>query len=331
MDDVAALVENSTSVIQAYGMYERKAAYESLDDQAPSVLWHYTTTAAMQQILESGRLWATNAEFMNDSTEFAYGRDLLIGEVCRFLDNPPEGYEPEDLEVIDLAMRRIRMDEHGWQVYLICFCQEGDLLSQWRGYGSVAVPVALGVDLTPYIKADQVAALDDEGGIRQVVRLHRVRYSPDEQRNAVHRVLDIWMRARAAFRDVLSFEDGEEPTLAMLGLEALLENLLVQFKHAAFAEEREWRLTCSLYEVSDEQMNLVRFTSAYFGPKPYISLAIPETKSIDGVDIRYDLPLRTVRVGPTAHAEIATRAMEVLLHTKHYYEVELSQSEVPLR
>lgn len=331
MNDMARIVENSSTIIQAYEVYEQHLATESADDAAPSILWHYTTVAAMQQILDSGRVWATDAQFMNDSTEFVYGRDLLFGEVKDFLADPPGGYGSENLELIGRAIERIRMDKDGWRVFLACFCEDGDLLSQWRGYGIGAIPVALGFDLTRFTQADQGAALDECGKIRQVMRLQRARYTADEQRELVRRVLDVWRQARTDFCNAAPYGDSEEPNLAMLALEALLENLIVQFKHASFAEEREWRLTCNLYEVVDDVMDQVRHVAAYFGPKPYIRLDLSETKRIEGVDVRYELPLRAVRIGPTPHADIAAQAVKGFLRAKDYHDVALSRSEVPLR
>ena len=64
------------------------------EDQAaapPDLLWHYTNAAGFLGICRSGKLWATNTEYLNDASELRYARHLILREInCR----APEGREP---------------------------------------------------------------------------------------------------------------------------------------------------------------------------------------------------------------------------------------------
>lgn len=61
---------------------------------------HYTSLPVLFSILDGDECWLSNVRFSNDSSE-----ELILGD-----------------------QRELRDD------YIICFCENGDLLSQWRGY-----------------------------------------------------------------------------------------------------------------------------------------------------------------------------------------------------
>src|SRR2546428_273676 len=98
--------------------------------RAPKELFHYTSGGGLYGILRSSQLRGSNYTFMNDRSEFTYGFDLLrnlakerlpgsnLSELDRRFYEAVVGMEPP-----------ITAD-----LYLTCFCEEGDLLSQWRGY-----------------------------------------------------------------------------------------------------------------------------------------------------------------------------------------------------
>lgn len=70
-------------------------------DQAERSFFHYASVESLFSILESDTLWLTNMRFSNDGSEGT----VLIDKGIEELDN-----------------------------YIGCFCDNGDLLSQWRGY-----------------------------------------------------------------------------------------------------------------------------------------------------------------------------------------------------
>jgi hypothetical protein len=55
-----------------------------LQDQStpqPDVLWHYTNAAGFLGIFRSGKLWATNTDYLNDASEMRYARILVLRAV----------------------------------------------------------------------------------------------------------------------------------------------------------------------------------------------------------------------------------------------------------
>lgn len=77
--------------------------------------YHYTSLASFWRIIESSTFRATHVRFSNDSQEYIQGKSI-IGDLLKEKGhgdiNPTEEY------------------------FVICFCTDDDLLSQWREYGN---------------------------------------------------------------------------------------------------------------------------------------------------------------------------------------------------
>lgn len=102
------------------------------------VLYHYTTVNGLQGILETNRLWASAAYYLNDSSEVEYGSHLLHDElsVWRTANQNNPCFAADVLqgldEIFSSPLSRISRTS---TIYVTCFCENGNLLSQWRAYG----------------------------------------------------------------------------------------------------------------------------------------------------------------------------------------------------
>jgi hypothetical protein len=126
----------------------------------PEKVWHYTSLRALEGILTSGRMWATDARFTNDEREFVHARD--IAESCL----PP-------LEATEIMRKYASLDLRGMlhhafdkgalspehiEVYMISFSEASDLVSQWKQYADAATGVSIAFDLR-YIRPLQQAEI----------------------------------------------------------------------------------------------------------------------------------------------------------------------------
>ena len=110
----------------------------------PKTLYHYTDAPGALGILSSSQIWASDAFFMNDTSELRYGLDIITDAWTRVRENVATS---EQRECLDGFLHLI----HGkfadfYSTYLSCFCEGGNLLSQWRGYGKPGSGFALGFD-----------------------------------------------------------------------------------------------------------------------------------------------------------------------------------------
>ena len=116
------------------------------DASVPPVLYHYTNASGLKGILETGSLWATDAEFLNDAQELQFGRSELChalrahAESLYSSDRPEYFGSPEysRATIVQSAVHYLETGNvnepiTGERMYVACFCTDDDLLSQWRG------------------------------------------------------------------------------------------------------------------------------------------------------------------------------------------------------
>lgn len=99
------------------------------------LLYHYAKCDTLWRILESDSFFARNIRFSNDSNEYMTGRTAIEKFVKQ------QELETEEKNAI---FKQIREDP--MMYFMVCFCMDGDLLSQWRGYAKNGV--SLGLDFT---------------------------------------------------------------------------------------------------------------------------------------------------------------------------------------
>lgn len=272
------------------------------------LVYHYTNAAGLEGIARSNRVWATDVSFMNDATELIYGRPLLLAAVREKSINAKARVARELLKRFEHEYLASRSS--GASVAATCFCEDGDLLSMWRGYGT---------------GGGYAVGLDDAA-------LHtlRVIYDPAEQRSQVDGVLDKWCNrwektARAIPEEVMIGDQRDEIVeLQRLNGEAAI--LLLQFKHPAFAEERERRII-DFFRGEGDEHRPVRYRVTATGYVPYVEL---DFRYRDGEN-KGLLPIQKVVFGPSMHPDLSEKGLRLMLARNGYGHVEVQASQVPLR
>jgi hypothetical protein len=102
--------------------------YEFAGPAPPPPLFHYTSLAGLLGILETGELWASELRSLNDVAELTLGFDLITDEVRRRLGEAPDIVAEQLLGWIEERSR------FGPMLFAAAFTENGNLLSQWRGY-----------------------------------------------------------------------------------------------------------------------------------------------------------------------------------------------------
>ena len=114
----------------------------------PQEVWHYTSLSGFQGIVSSNRVWATEARFSNDKTEFVFARDIAAGVLTSL---HADGHTPL-MQIDDLAKMLDKAFDEGAlsplenQIYIASFSTAPDLLSQWGRYATYQ-GVSIGFDL----------------------------------------------------------------------------------------------------------------------------------------------------------------------------------------
>jgi hypothetical protein len=103
----------------------------------PKFLYHYTTGDGLLGIMQSSTLWATHIAYLNDSAEFRGASDMLKERLKQEFDSNDTLVDINTLsprKQLALWLWEVTDRLHSASLYVICFCVDGDLLSQWRGY-----------------------------------------------------------------------------------------------------------------------------------------------------------------------------------------------------
>jgi hypothetical protein len=244
-----------------------------LADKPTRPIYHYTTNDGFLGIIQTKALWASKLHYLNDSTEFAYANGLIRKALQHRLDTTEGTWK----EFCGKALESIPSIENV-HIFVVCFSEEGDLLSQWRGYCSGGVGYSISLE------ADQLQRSME----RQNFRLVRCVY---EQRVQDAIVDDLIQSAG----DLIA---GTSPEFAAQRLVGRIPEVAPALKHPKFAEEREWRLVSKApVSITSAQ---VRFRPGRWNLIPYYLFGLCE-------DLE-SLRVAHVYVGPNPHMELARGA-----------------------
>jgi hypothetical protein len=281
---------------------------EHLRQPPPEFLYHYTSQDGLIGIVSSASLWATNINYMNDATEFSRPlgmlRDRLIRH-ARDCEMEADSFSSTDPVRSAHANQRKERAYELWRhansigtlfICVACFCENGDLLSQWRGYAAQGYGYALGFKTA--ILGERIAP---SGFI-----LGRCIYDIELQDKIINEALEYILRSGAPGDKGERFQEF----LSVLRYIAL-------FKDTSFVQEQEWRL------VPSEPVYLTRtqFRAGKSMIIPYTSIDIGEGKNS---------PIYHVYVGPCPHMELSKASVSQML-IKHHILNNVGGSSIPFR
>ena len=132
----------------------------------PKPIFHYTTAAGLDGILTKKVIFASNNDYLNDDMEILYGRYLLIDAISARIAELKSVVIPDDRDFINadvfqylakvplgklapwIFLHSLKRDIETYKeadYYVASFCEEPDLLSQWRGYTTQCGGYSIGV------------------------------------------------------------------------------------------------------------------------------------------------------------------------------------------
>lgn len=219
-------------------------------------LYHYTSLAGLKEIVEDQVLWASNAHYLSDMKEIQHAQDLLMHDIVERLP----GADAEAAEV--LTQLRHWLLERGvgrHQLFLCSFTEEGNLLSQWRGYTPHGLGVSLGFPASLIVR---LAAAQD-------YRLVKCVYDAERQQRLIASLIE------AVFEAVRTTPGAGGKSGYYPVFDTFIDDLLLLsavLKHGSFREEREWRVISPVYE--DLSDPAVRYRVGRFTLIPYRDFSI---------------------------------------------------------
>jgi len=291
---------------------EEELTPPSIHDDPPEVLYHYTNAKGFKSIIESGQLWATHYGFLNDTSELAGER--LVTRAAAALMLTASGFRRAFLETFITEYDSASLSK----IVPVCvtsFCEEGDLLSQWRAYGSAGSGYSLGFSRFDLPRPDSNPRAD------VAVRLIKCDYNADRIQTDAEGLFSNLLVAldekRGATADPLT-QARIADCIMRIALRSVA-TIALRYKHDAFSEEKEWRL------ILLAEPKALAFRESAHGLLPFVPL---DQRLQDG-----KLGIATVIVGPTQHPTHSWSSTQWFLDKAGYGadRVVVAASNVPLR
>jgi hypothetical protein len=207
----------------------------------------------------------------------------------------------------------------GLETFVSSLSENGDLLSQWRGYADNGTGFSIGFDPARLRIGNSNAAL-------QVGELRRVIYDPKQHARLVKDLINGMIAIVRRFRkELLSkkmlLNRSPDSFSSWIGLRIneLLAEWSFQFKDSSFSEECEWRIIASKSKPIDFRSSLGRVV-------PYLQV---DMTAIDGAL----MPVSRIYLGPKQDETEAARAPAYVFNRYGYGHdgIEVVKSRVPYR
>lgn len=274
----------------------------------PDIIYHYTSQDGLLKILDTKVLWATHILYMNDHTEFQHAFELTREKIKSTLSRRTNPTIKAMLETCQKTLDHFKNNA----VFVASFSEDGDLLSQWRGYGGDGNGFAIGFDR--FILKELTES--------EMWRLEPCVYDPKIQSRKISKLIASTIGPK--FKGHPSYRTPEGVTTIFVmtpdsRLLSDLSHLSPLLKHPAFREEREWRLTLP--------ENFATETHHRPGQSMLIPYChIPLTSTTNKLNC-----IREIVIGPGPHPELSEKSLQSLLKTIGLDRVQIRQSQVPYR
>jgi hypothetical protein len=273
------------------------------------IFYHYTTIEGLLGIVSTGGIWATHARFLNDTSEFKAGIEIL-SELMK--DEPDLDFS--DSEVLDRFTTFAK--QLALPAFVTSFSAEptGDDLSQWRAYGGAQAAFSIG------FRREHLNAIGlnfmGPGANGWVKRSFdpfvECKYLDEGNKSEAKWLAKYFLGA---------FTKKGQRNMDKQSAALILARQSAKLKHKSFQAEKEWRIV--LIRESSYPFDELQFRRSNSMLIPYIRLPL----SWPGRPFK----IARIVVGPTPHRTEAKESVVMLL-TRYGVECdEVAETTIPFR
>jgi hypothetical protein len=277
-----------------------------LNAQVPERLYHYTSVSGLDGILNSSTVWASAAQFLNDSKEYLLAIDIARRQMSNLRHKEQDRARARLLEYLNEQWERME----GLEICIFSLSKEGDLLSQWRAYCPPEGGYSIG-----FIGQQLREIVAPQGGyVAPCV------YDQIQQEQLIAEVLAPVLRM---LPDVVPDDEAMMKEIGEQFATLLFNQLVIVaplIKHYSFAEEKEWRL---VWVPGRTEEVPIRFRPARGTYIPYVALSLLGKNG--------KVEIGEIIVGPMLHQYRAIRALTGALQERAVTWAAVRPSQVPYR
>jgi hypothetical protein len=293
------------------------------EEKPPEHLYHYTSIDGVKGILGENSLWASQIHFLNDTQEFKYSISIfekVLAELRKKLPEktgwkraiegrPPSISDPNDVLAILYGSMEDLLFTPPLDKPPICvfsLAEDGDLLSQWRGYCPPGGGYSIGFrsdSMTQFSKTHELylaPCIYDETKQEAVVK------------EAVTKICDTTLkRWTGSYVEIAKFI-SEHMSKFFIDFSRIASAL----KHYSFHQESEWRIISGL--IANKNMS---FRVRKFMMLPYFSISFKDFEPF---------LIDEIIIGPTPEQSLAKSSLwQFVLQKK--LDISIKTSKIPYR
>jgi Protein of unknown function (DUF2971) len=304
----------------------------------PESVWHYTTLHGFEGILSSDTVWATEAPYTTDTSEFVHARAVAADFLERMnaYDEATAYAKKAGIDMLALVFDQGVCSQSKTEIFVASFSSAEDLMSQWMGYADGGRGVSIAFDLrairppqgsdslvtfAPCVYAPEWKKELLELALRRIVDaiadLYRKTYS---KQWASQQAFD-WLcdgrswdpaayLARTQERFYKKLREGYEDTARDL------LRLASHCKHEGYNQECEWRLALPHRKSKPLTQNKIQYRGVQQNI-PYLAHNLFQKK----------LPITHVLAGPLCQDMTSIQG----LLDKYGYQAAVTKSAIPIR
>jgi hypothetical protein len=269
-------------------------------------LYHYTSLSGMMGIVNSKAIWTSEIKYLNDADELRY-LGKIVNSILALRETSSDQANEIWRQFRDWIRERL---DHGHMLFVGSFTENGNLLSQWRGYCPPGKGVSIGFSPSAITAAAQ----------RQSFLIGKCVYDRKAQDDIVEQILEAVLST--ALSQGPAPKGKKHPTQSYWdvfnSIELDILRIAALLKNPAFREEVEWRIVSPFY------INVVQAPIKYRdGPRmlvPYVEFSIADDSGIACFE--------NVYVGPTANLNLSLNSIHRFL-AKNAKCPKVSSSQLP--
>ncbi len=256
-------------------------------------LYHYTSLHGLMGIVGAKILWASEIHYLNDAKELRHFADQLNREIARRMEQ--EHARTEMLRQFrDWLPSRI---SQGPMMFVASFTENGNLLSQWRGYCPHGKGVSIGFEPSSLIAAAAQASFS----------IGRCVYDSAAQASIAGGVVDTIVELAKKWEPSPKYHVSQSWYGLFESIEPTLLRIAALIKSGSFQEEQEWRV------VSPTIVNYIeppiKYREGISTLVPYLEVPLPTKRNIESES----LAICHTFVGPTPSPNLSINSVSKYL------------------
>jgi hypothetical protein len=288
--------------------------YVDIEYRPVGDLYHYTSLEAFTRILDSGVLRATGVQYLNDASEVEHGMQL-IRSVAKQTANTCGGGKGDFLSAFASWVSARDILYTSSSVFVVCFSEARDQLSQWRGYAPHARGICFQLDAGQLVKSMQEANWT----------FQHCRYDERSQHALAMALINRLCRGQPWSGGVADLEGGYHVVFESMRTEIF--QVAATIKNHHFSHEQEVRFISPVVDLNDPA---VKFREGRTTLIPYVDFPISSPTNVQPI------VLREVVIGPSPAISLTNSSVTAMIQQQaHLGKVaqswSVNVSDIPYR